>query len=442
MKSTTPEVASQTPEESVRTTAGAEKTTSTPDPPTALPILWTEGVTTTEGNTITTEDYLKLSKDPEVFSSQGLNYSLILIGGAIGAILFLCCLVLICKLKKKKKKEKNFTIEDDLRPGKVSALDCEILDEINRNIDDDKSYPEVVISDLTAIMGRLSPDSTVSRSSSRCTEDLPSRASTARLVLSPSPATSPLGTDWRQMWDSTGNWSSYADDQAFWKTRLTDQSQDTTYSSVDWIIKDIMASYPTSERANREQVLKKEKMSLISALNTSNPAEETQHVELLKNGFISSVEHFLTEFSSELDEDDVSFWRNEMDDVRSKVQTYLDDSRGKARLDYMSKMLDPKATKLETIMELCKEIDQASGGIMEENSDVATVKNEAPDDKKMSETIKESRSSTSTSCPYEDFLTRLELEDGTSRREEKRGKTVVSYSVQKQVTEIMTVTQE
>ena len=439
VKSTTPKVASQTPEESVLTTAGTKKTTSIPNPPTALPIIGS--AKTTEGNTITTEDYLKVSKDPEIYSSSGLNYSLLLIGGAIGAIFFLCCLVLICKLKKKKKKEKNFTIEGDVRPGKVSALDCEILDEINRNIDDDKSYPEVVISDLTAIMGRLSPDSTESRTSSRCTEDLPSRASTARLVLSPSPATSPLGTDWRQMWDSTGNWSSYADDQAFWKTRLSDQTQDTTYSSVDWIIKDIMASYPTSERANREQVLKKEKMSLISALNTSNPAEEMQHVELLKNGFISSVEHFLTEFSSELDEDDVSFWRNEMDDVRSKVQTYQDDSRGKARLDYMSKMLDPKATKLETIMELCKEIDQASG-VMEENRDVATFKNETADDKKTSETIQESRSSTSNSCPYEDFLTRLELEDGTSRREEKRGKTVVSYSVQKQVTEIMTVTQE
>ena len=126
-----------------------------------------------------------------------------------------------------------------------------------------------------------------------------------------------------------------------------------------------------------------------------------------------------------------------MDDVRSKVQTYHDDIRGKAaRLDYKSMMLDPKGTKLETIMELCKEIDQASAGL-EDDSHIASAINDVAD-----EETKEIRSSTSSSCPYEDLLTRLELKDETPRREEKRGKTVVSYSVQKQVTEIMTVTQE
>ena len=353
-------------------------------------------------------------------------------------LFLLCCFLLLFSKLKKREKKYDEKIPQTLR--NQSALDCEILDEIRRDIDDDNDEePEVVITDLAQIISSLSPRSAsvLSSSSSSSPGSLPSSrsstASTTRLLVTPSPAASPLGTDWRQMWDSSGNWSSYADDRAFWTTRPS-QPPDPSYSSVDWIIKDIMTSYPSLERVNREQALRKIKLDLTSALLQLKTTKlggcnliaqhELENIEIIKKQYDANIERFLIDFKDELGDDDISNWRNEMDDVSVKVKSAQDDIRRQPEiLDYQSMILDPKGTKLETILEMCQEIDNASG------KDEIQVPVEA-EEMEMFDDETEIRSSVP--------LPRLE----GPRKEERRGKTVVSYSVQQQVTQTMTVTQE
>ena len=167
------------------------------------------------------------------------------------------------------------------------------------------------------------------------------------------------------MWDSSGNWSSYADDQAFWTTRHS-QPSDSSYSSVDWIIKDIMTSYPSLDRVNREQALRKIKLDLTSALLQLKTTklrrdydivaqQELDNIQLIKKQFNANIEQFLIDFKDELGDDDVINWKNEMDDVSVKVKSAEDDIRKHSEiLDYQSMILDPKGTKLETILEMCQ----------------------------------------------------------------------------------------
>ena len=410
---------------------------------TAEQSLWTDNRITTDFN------FTPTSPENSAFSSTEFDwsFSLFVIGGIIAFICFLFCFALLCKYKKNKK-EKTDDVKVDTMQGRSSGLDYEILDEISRDIDDgdDKSQSEVVITDLSSVLARLSPRSPVSRSSSRESESHPSRSSTARMVMTPQPSISPLGSDWRQMWDSYGNWSSYADDNAFWRTRLSDQPQDKSYSSVDWIIKDIMASYPSSDRANREQALKTEKLNLTSAIleikipvpkqDSKVLKQQMEHIESLKKLFIENVEQFINDFAHELSDDDRIYWKNEMDEVSCKVQTCQDDIRMKGdRLDYKAMIMNPKGTSLETIMELCKEIDNAN----DEDDSKITTNDTDHDIKSLIYDNKEVRSSPTASA--EGSIPRLEFQNERSG-EERRGKTVVSYSLQKQVTQTMTVTQE
>ena len=358
--------------------------------------------------------------------------------GCILVVIFLLCCFLRSKLKKREKKD-GVGIPQTQR--NQSALDYEILDEIRRDIEEEKPQPEVVITDLSLIMPRLSPRSgSVLSSTSSSPESLPSsRASTARLLVTPRPiSSSPLGSDWRQMWDSSGNWSSYADDRAFWNTRNS-QPADNSYSSVDWIIKDIMSSYPSLDRVNREQALRQIKLDLTSALLELKTTklrgdcniiaqQELENIEFIKKQFIANIEQFLMDFKHELGDDDIISWKNEMDDISVKVKSAQDDIRKHSEiLDYQSMMMDPKAKKLETILEMCQEIDNANG-----NEEVTI-----PDDAEELKTF-DNQTESRSSPVLGDSLPRLE----EPRKEERRGKTVVSYSVQKQVTQTMTVTQE
>ena len=195
-----------------------------------------------------------------------------------------------------------------------------------------------------------------------------------------------------------------------------------------------MTSYPSLERVNREQALRKIKLDLTSALLQLKTTKlggcnliaqhELENIEIIKKQYDANIERFLIDFKDELGDDDISNWRNEMDDVSVKVKSAQDDIRRQPEiLDYQSMILDPKGTKLETILEMCQEIDNASG------KDEIQVPVEA-EEMEMFDDETEIRSSVP--------LPRLE----GPRKEERRGKTVVSYSVQQQVTQTMTVTQE
>ena len=105
------------------------------------------------------------------------------------------------------------------------------------------------------------------------------------------------------------------------------------------------------------------------------------------------------------------------------------------RLDYKAMIMNPKGTSLETIMELCKEIDNAN--VEDDNKMITNDTNH--DIKSLIYDNKEVRSSPTASA--EGSIPRLEFQNERSG-EERRGKTVVSYSLQKQVTQTMTVTQE
>ena len=153
-----------------------------------------------------------------------------------------------------------------------------------------------------------------------------------------------------------------------------------------------------------------------------------ENIQLIKKQFHANIEQFLIDFKHELGDDDILCWKNEMDDVSVKVKSAEDDIRKHSEiLDYKSMILDPKGTKLETILEMCQEIDNATG------TDEILIPGDA-EELKMLDSETEFRSSTVLGSP----LPGLE----EPRKEERRGKTVVSYSVQKQVTQTMTVTQE
>ena len=158
--------------------------------------------------------------------------------------------------------------------------------------------------------------------------------------------------------------------------------------------------------------------------------QELENIEINKKEFIANIEQFLMDFKNELGDDDIISWKNEMDDVSVKVKSAEDDIRKHSEiLDYQSMILDPKGTKLETILEMCQEIDNANA------KDEILIPDEAEEmTMAMFDNETEFRSSTGLGSA----LPRLE----EGKKEERRGKTVVSYSVQKQVTQTMTVTQE
>ena len=216
------------------------------------------------------------------------------------------------------------------------------------------------------------------------------RAPSATSVRAPSVAsvtsqTSAYGRELDWIWDSYGNWSTYASNQDFWKTRLSEPDHqklshlplpvtDHSYSSVDWIIKDIMDSYPSLDRVKAEQQLRKEKLELTSALldlrvtkikedDLGKYETELEKIVVLKNRFVESVYQFLSNFSHEVCDDDRILYRDEISDIEMKVSEHAAEIRKQATnmktLQQYKSILDKgKGHKLDTILEMCKEIDE------------------------------------------------------------------------------------
>ena len=306
-------------------------------------------------------------------------------------------------------------------------------------------------------------DKTSSRSSSSSRE----KSSSA----SPLPA-SPYGRELDWLWDSYGNWSTYADNsnQSFWKTRLSEplEPADNSYSSVDWIIQDIMESYPSLDRVKAEQRIRKEKLELTSALldlrtinfkgeSVGAQEEALERISILKNRFIESVYQFLTSFGHEICDDDRILYRNEINDVETKVQEHSNEVKKQAQdletlrqyKSILNRKGKGKGQKLETILELCKEIDENGVEKKEGEEDAdTTVKKDSWIPQRQSSSSNRRNSvihqvafpAKKDKCgesPDDD------AEDKANHEEKgKGGKKTISYSVKKEITETMTLTKE
>ena len=268
----------------IMTTTTATTLTTTGDPSTTSSSTLTTltDQPSTDFVTATTESVILNTTPPSLQEPSPLQedvswmddilwpWPVIIIIGCIAFLLLSCCvLYYFCKFKKNKKYDNIIST-----PGKrMSPLHCEILNEINKDIDkkDEEKKMPMIMTDLTlsrsssslsirstasttTIMsisskGDISPLPTTSpfgqevsqlidvKSSSRSSSSTREKSSSA----SPMP-TSPYGRELDWLWDSYGNWSTYADNsnQSFWKTRLSEplEPADNSYSSVDWIIQD------------------------------------------------------------------------------------------------------------------------------------------------------------------------------------------------------------
>lgn len=222
---------------------------------------------------------------------------------------------------------------------------------------------------------------------------------------------------------------------------------DYSYSSVDWIIKDIMESYPSLERVKTEQTLRKQKLDLTSALldlrvtnfkekNLGVYEKDLEKINVLKNRFVESVYQFLNQFGHELCDDDRILYRDEVTDVETKVLEHSQEIRKMAdeikALQHYQQVFNSdkksKANTLETILEICKEIDEDRSTIDQEKK----TDNEEP---KLIET------------PRNNFLEYKPNNENFEKQKEpkdysKHKKSVFSYSVKKEITETMTLTEE
>ena len=216
-----------------------------------------------------------------------------------------------------------------------------------------------------------------------------------------------------------------------------------------------MDTYPSLDRVKAEQQLRKEKLELTSALLDLRGAnlkvaslgqyeEELHKVNVLKNRFVESVHQFLNLFGHEVCDDDRILYKNEIIDIERKVQEHSDEIRKQAKdmkaLEHYRTILDKersaKGNKLETILEMCKEIDDNCDG-------------EETREKSSSST----RSSNGHTVPHVVALPDIDSTNNNSE-EDKPGKpkngnnnhqgkkSTFSYSVKKEVTETMTVTEE
>ena len=433
---------------------------------------------------------------------------LIIILGCIAFLLLSCCLLYYFCKNKKHKKHHILHAAVSIPGKRESPLHSEILDEINKDIDkkdEENKLPMIMVDQLisrsssslsirstastTTIMSTsskgdisTSPLPTTSpfgQEAGQLTEDKPqsrssSSSNTRDKSSSASPlAASPYGRELTWMWDSNGNWSTYADssNQSFWKTRLSEplEPADNSYSSVDWIIQDIMESYPSLDRVKAEQLIRKEKLQLTSALldlrainfkeqSLGTHEEALERINILKNRFIESVYQFLSSFGHEICDDDRILYRNEINDIETKVQEHSKEVRKQAQdletLQQYKSILDKKGRekgqKLETILEMCKEIDE--NGVEKKEDEEQTSRNikknswiprgQSSSANRRNSVIHqvafpESRNEKCGESPDD------EKEDKKPSEEKaKGGKNIISYSVKKEITETMTLTKE
>ena len=219
-----------------------------------------------------------------------------------------------------------------------------------------------------------------------------------------------------------------------------------------------MDTYPSLDRVKAEQQLRKEKLELTSALldlrgtnlkvaSLGQYEEELDKVNVLKNRFVESVHQFLNLFGHEVCDDDRVLYKNEIIDIERKVQDHSDEIRKQAKdmkaLEHYRTILDKersaKGNKLETILEMCKEID--------DNCDVEETR------EKSSSSTRSAPSSNGHTVPHVVALPDIDNTNNNSE-EDKAGKpkngnnnhqgkkSTFSYSVKKEVTETMTVTKE
>ena len=214
---------------------------------------------------------------------------------------------------------------------------------------------------------------------------------------------------------------------------VTDQS----YSSVDWIIKDIMDNYPSLDRVKAEQKLRKEKLELTSALldlrvtnfkeeNLGRYETELEKINVLKNRFVESVYQFLNSFGHEVCDDDRVLYRDEINDVEMKVVEHSREIRKHASdlktLSQYRSILDNgknKGQKLETILEMCKEIDEGNKEQQQQPGSVSQL----------------------VAFQGQQKSDKQENDEPETENKTKK-KSTFSYSLKKEITETMTVTKE
>ena len=234
-------------------------------------------------------------------------------------------------------------------------------------------------------------------------------------------------------------------------------------------MQDIMESYPSLDRVKAEQRIRKEKLELTSALldlrtitfkgeSVGAQEEALERINILKNRFIESVYQFLTSFGHEICDDDRLLYRNEINDVETKVQEHSREVRKQAQdfetLQQYKSILDKKrkgnGQKLETILELCKEIDENGVEKKEDEEQAATTINKdswIPQRQSSSSSNRRNSVIHQVAFPAKKEKCWEGSDDdikNKSNDEEKgkSGKKTISYSVKKEITETMTLTKE
>ena len=230
-----------------------------------------------------------------------------------------------------------------------------------------------------------------------------------------------------------------------------------------------MDSYPSLDRVKAEQKIRKEKLELTSALldlrvinfkeaKLGSHEEELKRVNLLKNRFIESVNQFLNSFGHEVCDDDRILYRNEITDIETKVQEHSNEVRKQAHdfktLQQYKSILDKgkgKGQKLETIFELCREIDE-NGADNKFDEDVEQTSRNGQNNSRMPQRKSTSATNQRNSVIHEvafpmkkeNCWESSEEDKKTKFEEEKRnsGKATISYSVKKEITETMTLIKE
>ena len=202
------------------TTSSSLQTSSTLSPVTsAIPSLLTSSFSISLTSMLSTSSDMSKTQPTQspLLKIHGIDLNdnvLIIIASIISCLVIFSCLILILfKHKKNQKKELMRVKTPPKRTG--SALNYEVLQEIHKDIETNsmKGPDEAII--IRCISSFSSP-----------TPSLPtieSRVSSVTSLTPPPPppplSISPLNKDLDWMWDSSGNWSSYANNQAFWNTR-------------------------------------------------------------------------------------------------------------------------------------------------------------------------------------------------------------------------------
>ena len=210
-----------------------------------------------------------------------------------------------------------------------------------------------------------------------------------------------------------------------------------------------MESYPSLERVKTEQTLRKQKLELTSALldlrvtnfkdkNLGLYEADLEKINVLKNRFAESVYQFLNQFGHELCDDDRRLYRDEITDVEAKVTEHSQEIRKIAdeikSLHHYEEVFGydkkSKSNTLETILEMCKEIDDDK------------------DTSKSGEKSHDNKEPKSKETPRNIFLEdKSDAENSNYRQKDTKDqsqhkKSIFSYSVKKEITETMTLTKE